>query len=298
MQKNFRHNINKCIASLILLFWGQYSFCQTNLNFEFIPKASGTNLKWSIAGDMKGENPNVLSELIWTDLKLLGVTSKLSLRQNNIFFLSLEYDFGYINSGKVNDLDYLGDNRSIISSSEVFDASRGGYTNLNGMIKYKLLDRDFLILIGIFYEVNNYKLYLNDNLIDLASTYFYNQNGEGIEVDIEQTIFNKLKICFSNRLSINKYHGKANWNLRQEFMQPVSFRHYINTIRYRPKLSFNYIMTNKLNIKLTCEYERFKNLGPGIDKLYYKNGSISNTRLNQVVFSKTSIGIGINYWIK
>ncbi len=42
------------------------------------------NLNWNIAGDLYGNNPNILSELTWTDLKIYQLKAGAEVFINNL----------------------------------------------------------------------------------------------------------------------------------------------------------------------------------------------------------------------
>lgn len=70
------------------------------------------DLNWNIAGDTSGNNPNILSELTWSDLDIPIV----KLSGNAVLWEHLVidgmYDHGKIIDGDNQDSDYLGDNRT------------------------------------------------------------------------------------------------------------------------------------------------------------------------------------------
>lgn len=83
------------------------------------------DLRWTIAGGHCGYNPNILSELIWSDIEsnVFGVTLSGDLRRDLMFRGRFEY--GSVSSGDNQDSDYLYDNRGGEFSRSVSDASGG-----------------------------------------------------------------------------------------------------------------------------------------------------------------------------
>ena len=90
-------------------------------------------LNWHIAGNLQGTDPNVLSELTWSDLKIYQL--KLANRTviKNRVYLQGHLDFGAVISGDNQDSDYYGDNRTQeisrslngVDGNNVWDASIG-----------------------------------------------------------------------------------------------------------------------------------------------------------------------------
>lgn len=71
------------------------------------------NFDWSIAGNLQGRSPNILSELIFKDIKSLvfrGYIQALEMLELNTF-----YQGNGVLSGKGTDTDYGSDNQRITS---------------------------------------------------------------------------------------------------------------------------------------------------------------------------------------
>ncbi|MEW5757265.1 MAG: hypothetical protein AB1810_13275 [Pseudomonadota bacterium] len=89
------------------------------------------DLRWTIAGDVCGYSPNILSELIWRDIESneFGVTLSGDLRRDLMFRGSFKY--GKVTSGDNQDSDYLYDNRGGEFSRSYSDASDGHVMDLS-----------------------------------------------------------------------------------------------------------------------------------------------------------------------
>ncbi len=70
------------------------------------------DLDWNIAGDINGNNPNVLSELTWDDVESYQVKLQGSIVWPNIIALRGYANYGWVFDGDNQDSDYLGDNRT------------------------------------------------------------------------------------------------------------------------------------------------------------------------------------------
>ena len=71
------------------------------------------DLDWSIAGNINGNNPNVLSELTWDDVESYQVKLQGNFVWPNIIALKGYVNYGWIFDGDNQDSDYLGDNRTL-----------------------------------------------------------------------------------------------------------------------------------------------------------------------------------------
>ena len=94
------------------------------------------DLDWNIAGDTAGENPNILSELTWSDLEIYQVKLRNVTIMHKILYFRGSLAYGWITGGENQDSDFNGDNRTLEYSrsnnsgddGNVLDASLGiGY---------------------------------------------------------------------------------------------------------------------------------------------------------------------------
>ena len=91
------------------------------------------DLDWNIAGDINGNNPNIISELEWEGLKSFQLKIANKTVFNQLFLLRGSLAYGWIFDGENQDSDFLGDNRTFEFSrsnnnsddGNVMDASFG-----------------------------------------------------------------------------------------------------------------------------------------------------------------------------
>ena len=95
--------------------------------FVFSTGATGhiTDLTWSIAGNMQGQSPNILSELTFKNITgfggyLDGVYTPTKYTELNAF-----YQLSGIVSGKGTDVDYQDDNRTHPTFNGTFSSNNG-----------------------------------------------------------------------------------------------------------------------------------------------------------------------------
>ena len=70
------------------------------------------DLNWNIAGDINGNNPNIISELTWDDLESYQLKFQGRLVWPNLIALRGSLAYGWLFDGKNQDSDYSGDNRT------------------------------------------------------------------------------------------------------------------------------------------------------------------------------------------
>ena len=80
--------------------------------FVFTGGYRSDDLDFNIAGDINGNNPNIISELTWEDLESYQVKFQGSLVWPGIIALKGSANYGWIFNGKNQDSDYGGDNRT------------------------------------------------------------------------------------------------------------------------------------------------------------------------------------------
>jgi hypothetical protein len=68
-------------------------------------------LQWSIAGNSAGTNPDIRSELTFSDVHSYQITIGGRALINRLVYLRGAFDYGWIQSGRVRDSDYNSDDR-------------------------------------------------------------------------------------------------------------------------------------------------------------------------------------------
>jgi len=283
-------------------------------------------LDWSISGDKDGTNPNVLSELIWTDLEILQTQldawvetrDLLWLNTNTLFLAKAAY--GKIFVGYNRDSDYAGDNRTLEwSRSE--NQSDDGYTlDLSGAFgpKYELLQGKLYVapLIGYSFHIQNleltegvqtvsengiYTTYFGgtDNpaplgpITNLNSSYTAYWFGPWLGANVQLLPFEKWSFDLSAEYHIVEYFAEADWNLRANLAHPVSFEHeaHGNGIILSAKSVY------ELNQRWSAFFSgnvQFWETGDGVDTTFFANGTRGGTQLNEVNWESYAVMFGVS----
>ncbi|MBC2710186.1 MAG: hypothetical protein HGJ94_04040 [Desulfosarcina sp.] len=194
-------------------------------------------LNWHIAGNLQGSDPNVLSELTWSDLKIYQL--KLANRTviKNRIYVRGHLDYGTVVSGNNQDSDYNGDSRT-----QEFSRSLNGVDGNNvwdGSIgigpRFSFFESTIVVCPMLGYAVSEQDLNIVDGYQDftappattpigpitgLDSRYQTRWKGPWLGVDLLFSIpctdgpFTKIGVMFTGEYHWVDYDAEANWNLR------------------------------------------------------------------------------------
>ena len=188
-----------------------------------------TTVDWNIAGNLQGENPNIISELIWRNIKSKQLSLGGSWTEGD-YFLQASGEYGKVYSGENQDSDYSLDDRQGEFSRSVNNAGKDYMLDLelnygkSHVVSPKLkIDASF----GYSIHRQHLKMYGGNQLIGSASLEgldsLYQSNWEGPQASVGMSYKNKDDVY-----SLNYTHqdidlnGHTNWNLRSDLKHPVS----------------------------------------------------------------------------
>jgi len=258
------------------------------------------DFNWSIAGNMEGKAPNVLSELIWTKLKgtQYNITADYFLTPK--IAIGADFLYGKINSGKVNDADYLEDNRNQTVFDETFISNKGyaQHINLNLVLKKDLSDKlilNALIGYGNFIQ----ELYLledpNDPETENLSSYYKNHwNGPQLGFNLKY-LMGKFSITGKVRSGYYKYYASANWNLIPNFKKPISFEHKANAYKYSGSLHLAYSINKHLEVNSALNLTYGASFS-GKDYAYFTDERVATTKFNGAELESRYVQLGLNLY--
>jgi hypothetical protein len=284
------------------------------------------DLDWSIAGNAAGTNPDVLSELDWSDVESYQVT----LADRSIFakhiYLRGAFSYAGIQDGTVRDSDYGNNSRTAewsrsicqTNGDELWDVSAGG-----GYAFY-LLDGRLLVapLLGVSYHKQNLRITngmqvisqdnpfsssLQDNpppvgplTSELNSTYFARWMGPWIGCDLRYQTQKRtpdalvMSFGLSLEMHLADYYGEGNWNLRGDLAHPKSFEHDADGIGLCVSAEWRVVMAEHWDITFTASHQDWST-GGGTDRKFHPDGGASITRLNGVNWQSSSFMVGAGY---
>lgn len=266
------------------------------LSVEFSAGRQVEDFNWSIAGNINGQSPDVLSELKWTSVS--GVDYSGSLQWNfwkNLVVIAA-YNRVSVGSGKVSDRDFAGDNRTQATYNENFSDNKGHVSALYAGAGYIFFDNTNITLSGFAgYSTNRQSLYITDEsgrFPDLNSTYSTHWDGAFLKAESSVKILRALSFVADLTYNQVNYKGQGNWNLINEFQHPVSYRH--SAKGYGLEAGGNLVFDLDKCISLRAGYRWFKwETGNGIDELYLSSGEVDKTQLNGVYRNGHLLSCGI-----
>ena len=275
------------------------------------------DFQWSIAGDITGANPNVLSELTWSDVDSYEVSLSNHTLLGGKVYMRGNLNYAFIQSGRIQDSDYDADNRgdersrSISNSSgdQIWDVSFAAGSPFFFVQKRLMV----ALLLGYAYHVQNWRITDGVQMITspggpalgplsgLNSTYRSTWQGPWVGFDLRyrpsgKSLIGKQPMAFGLSFEYHDahYEAEANWNLRSDFQHPVSFEHFADGQGITLAGEWLIGLTAHLDFAFKATYQNWKT-DSGLDQAYNLNGTITQSRLNEVEWSNHTIMVGANY---
>jgi hypothetical protein len=258
-------------------------------------------LRWNIAGDLSGENPNILSELTWSKLQILQFEGQGRL---NIERLTIRANVGYglVLAGDTQDSDYNLDDRTDEFSRSYSDA-RGGYL-LYALVGwgrcYELESAQVSLapMIGIGFHRQAMVMADGVQVIPpdgpfpgLNSSYTANWLDAWIGLDVEYQIARRVSTGAAVSVHPSLYYAAADWNLRPDFRHPVSFTHRTSGLGLCGELSAGIAVSRSFLLEARFALDYWFG-GHGVDETYWAVGGSTKTRLNEVVWRSAQFTLG------
>lgn len=104
---------------------------------------------WNIAGDIQGGSPNILSELTWPDLSMTQIKAKGRILLKDHLVLDGYAAYADIYSGKNQDSDFLGDNRTSEFSRSNNASDDGEAEDLSAGVGYRFFLKNVPSLLEV-----------------------------------------------------------------------------------------------------------------------------------------------------
>ena len=291
-----------CLTCLIFILFYKTSFAQhIPHKWEIKPYAGfqQSRFDWSIAGNAQGTNPNVLSELIWKNLKgpsygldiKYNITNKLSVKATN--------QYSNITKGEAEDTDYADDNRQSAFYFDLLNANKGYLYHADLQLDYQLLKLGkFNInpVIGISYHQQ--KFYLLESASNPAS----NGLNSTYEARYKGFDFGGNFVFKTDAFSVGAtilggfytYSAKANWNLIPDFAKPVSFTHKANSFALNGDINLSVPLNKSLSVEADYKINNI-NTYSGVDKAYFNDRNTEETQFNGANFRNNAFLIGLKF---
>lgn len=285
--------INKSFCVIGLLVCGLFGFAQDKLSILGAIDAGRENLTWSIAGNLHGGNPNILSELEWSHVMGIGFHSNINFQFVDRLAVFIAGGGRSIVSGKVIDADYENDNRTgrVFFAQE--NAGKGQVRNGEAGLLYRVISRNPLNLsVGGGYGLLNQQLYLINKAKGLNSSYSNDWYGPLIKAKLCISFNVRWKVALHTTYHQVVYRATGDWNLMDAFQHPVSFSHRAKGFGLEHELSAVFKLATNFSISTIASYW-YGTTGTGIDTLYKKDQTTVKTRLNDVTSNVVAIRTGV-----
>ncbi len=262
---------------------------QKNFSISVTAGVFQEDFRWSIAGDVQGGSPNILSELIWKNLN--GPYADMTATWTPWKGLSLQTSIAasFITSGKVSDTDYLNDNRKNSTFRGVFDSNKGTVNAYEALAGYRIFETNKInVTAYLGYGAARASLFLIGG--PLRSSYKTTWKGPIAQAEFQVKIGKHVSTEPVLAYHQLRYHAKANWNLVESFQHPVSFEHSAKGYQLSVGNRIRYHFNSRFSIAAGGDYLTGKT-GNGIDKLYLSNNTIAYTQFNEAIRKRFSAGI-------
>jgi hypothetical protein len=270
-------------------------------------------LDWNIAGNLAGSAPNILSELTWYDLDIAQITGGAQVTFKDRVVLAGRAAIGAVVSGKNQDSDYNGDNRteeflrsnskgggSIADASigfgyhfRVFEPASGHYAHVTPMAGYSWHLQ--------YLKITDGRQTIPDSgpLANLDSSYDAEWSGPWLGLNLRLEASERTSVVINAEYHRADYYAEANWNLRGDFAHPVSFKHTTQGSGFILSMALSRVVTQHWEVLARMETQRWQ-ADPGIDTLYTINAASGElqptaTRLNEVNWQSLSGGVAATY---
>jgi outer membrane autotransporter protein len=268
-------------------------------------------LDWNIAGDINGNNPNIISELTWDDLESYQVKFQGGLVWPHLIAVKGYVAYGWLFDGKNQDSDYLGDNRTFEFSrsnnttddDEVWDASLAvGYPTRFG----RTVIATVTPLVG--YSHHEQKLNITDGyqtipslgpIEGLDSSYETKWKGPWIGIDLHfkaaetKSVAHRFETYVTYEYHWADFEAEANWNLRNDLAHPKSFSHDADGNGFVISAGINYLLTQNWALNFNFDYQDWST-DSGTIKFYLADGTTHKQQLNEVNWTAYAFMMGLS----
>ncbi len=291
--------IKPCFTAFIIIFTIQWSYGQDiekNLQVSVSAGRQEEDFHWSIAGNLSGQNPNVLSELKWKDVTGTNFNASIQWNVWRRFSVYADYNRVNVHSGNINDADYAGDNRTEPTYNENFADNKGYTTAWNAGAGYIIFNNSLFSLTPYFgYTKSSQLFYITDNsgqFSGLNSSYEAWWKGAFLKVRSSLKIWSNLKAMVDVTYSQVSYSANGDWNLISQFQHPLSYSHSAKGYGINAGAKLVYNINRYIGLNVGYNYFNWQT-GNGTDQLYLVTHEIDKTQLNGVYRNGYTFNVGV-----
>ena len=299
------------VVSSLLVSTGAYADSYTSIDFEVGRRSDDIN--FNIAGDINGNNPNILSELTWTGLRIRQAKVSVHHRSDKNSIVMISTSHGSIRSGSNQDSDYGGDYRTLEFSRSYNDTSGDDVVDREIGFGYQFDIYDsrskniahLVPLVGYSYHEQNLRITNGNQVVQLFptlvlqpfsglnSTYQTVWDGKWIGLQLRfKSMVRQDRIYLFFKHHWPDYYAEGNWNLRTTFAHPKSFSHQASGTGDEFLIKWIENTTRVWALSMTVHFQQW-NTAPGLDITYFSDGTAAATRLNGVEWQSTTFMLGV-----
>ncbi|HYE36089.1 autotransporter domain-containing protein [Methylocaldum sp.] len=270
-------------------------------------------LNWNIAS-LTG-NPNVLSELEWTDIRSAQLAGQAEITTPRGWHFDGKLGYAWVVDGDNQDSDFLGNDRTLEFSRSNNKADKGHMLDASLGVGHSFFipmgnDPNRLSIIpmaGYSYQEQNLRIQDGRQTISaygfpvplgpfdgLDSSYDTRWHGPWLGLKFRARLLPGLRLSLWSEYHWADFHAEADWNPRQDFQHPKSFSHDADGEGVRAGGSIDYAITPRLSLGVRGDYQNW-NTDDGKDKTFFVDGAAVTTRLNEVQWEAFSASIGLTY---
>lgn len=266
-------------------------------------------LQWNKAGP--DGVPNILSELTWEDIEIATLNLGASFYLDNHWFINGDLVWGEIFDGENQDSDYLGDDRTLEFSRSNNGADEGNILDISLAVGYRYqwpLESEIASRfelrpkLGLGYHSQNLKIVDGHQTIPVSapirgldSSYDTTWFGPWLGLESLWIRQDRFQLGLNLEYHYVNYDAEAQWNLRGDLAQPVSFEHEADGTGWVAGLSSQWYFTPDLALTLDFEYQKWLADRNGRDKMYFSNGTEARLKFNEVEWESYGVNLGLNY---
>lgn len=279
---------------------------------------SDSQLNWDIAGGLSDKaSPNILSELEFEDIRSIdaGVTLDIirPLRNDLAFRVEADYTRSFIQDGRVQDSDYLGNDRTLEFSRSYSELAGEHATQGKVAMGFMVpVDRDVLFSVLVGRSSYDQKMNMrkgqqavlafagpgdleqvNLALQNLNSAYEASWSSYWVGLEAQYAFrYGQLKLRYEHHDT--EYHGIGSWNLRTDLAYPKSFEHKASGKGRLYELAYLYPFSKTWLLGTSLFYQQWTT-DSGIDLVHTAAGDTLATRLNGAEWKTKGAKINLTY---
>ncbi|MFY0605911.1 MAG: hypothetical protein JXR10_04295 [Cyclobacteriaceae bacterium] len=266
-----------------------------NIEPHFQTGVAHADFAWNIAGNINGQNPNILSELIWQDLMGWSYNAGTTLQYGNTG-LEIVHARTSIIQGEATDTDYNEDDRQEVFFSAQLNGRESYSSKLSAQFFYVFsLDNDLEIIPAIGLTRIDELFRLTDNRDrTLNSTYAPKWTGVNFKIKAHIPVSNAIRLVPVFEYMQLNYLAVANWNKIELFKHPVSFEHVAKGYGIETGMMISWKVCSQISLQLRYDY-RYLTTGKGTETLYLANDTTIKTLVNDVSGNSGQLLFGLTF---